>query len=366
MLVGLGNKSIKRRLYLVVAIALTSVCPFAFAATVDIPPLLTLFETTADKTLKGGGVEFDIDKRAVILLKLPHIAQVAFDYEADGYFRLNYATVREGGYRVAHYFLMARPVMKGGGRIDLDLRHTINWSPESYPLLIVEGTGRLLIKNIKATTISDPLTYGKEKKRAFFWRPEVIRVTTINFLTPVFWDFENQLYWPAVLGGVFILTFMGFATVGFFIKQNFLRFLPVISIIFILVYSIHFVVRFLPIVHYGPFLSNNDKIRKNYFRPEFGQLVATAREVVKPSDRVLFMGETGDWLSPEALCFNVAPAKCVFRKLDGREYLDVVKVTRLKASEINVVVSYNSELDLPPGFEKIYEVNKNSFIAVKK
>lgn len=366
MLIWPGNRSIKRRLYLIIAIALITVCPFASAAAVDIPPLLTLFETKANKTIIKGGVAFDIDKRAVILLKLPHIAQVMFDYDADGYFRLNYTTVKEGGYRVAHYLLMARSLMKGKGHLDLNLRYTTNWSPESYPLLIVEGTGRFVIKNIKVTVMADPSEYRKEKNRAFFWRPEVVRVTTVNFLTPVYWDFSRNIHWPAALGGLFLITVSGILVLKYFHKLPVEKYLPAVSIIFILIYSIHFVIKFTPIINAAPFLSSNEKLRKYSFRPEFGQLLAAAREMVKPDDRVVFAGEENDWLSPEAACFNLAPAKCVFYSPDSNEYTGVYDVWKLDASEINVVVSYNSDNELPPGFVKKYELNKNAYIAVRE
>lgn len=366
MLIWSGNRSIKRRLYLTIVIALITVRPFASAATVDIPPLLSLFETKTDKTIKKGGIAFDIDKRAVILLKLPHIANVMFDYEADGYFRLNYTTVKEGGYRVANHLLMARSLMKGKGHLDLDLRYTANWSPESYPLLIVEGTGQFLIKNIKATAISDPSVYRTEKNRAFFWRPEVVRVTTVNFLTPVYWDFTRNIHWPAVLGGLFLITVSGILVLKYFRKFPVEKYLPAVSIIFILVYSIHFVIKFTPVINAAPFLSSNEKVRKYSLRPEFGQLLAAAREMVKPDDRVVFAGEERDWLSPEATCFNLAPTKCVFYSPDSNEYAGIGKATKLKASEINVVVSYNSSYELPPGFVKKYELNKNAYIAVRE
>ena len=366
MLIWSGNRSIKRRLYLIIAIALITASPFASAATVDIPPLLMLFETKTNKTIIKGGVAFDIDKRAVILFKLPHIAQVMFDYEADGYFRLNYTTVKEGGRRVAHYLLMAQSLMKGKGHLDLNLRYTTNWSPESYPLLIVEGTGRFLIKNIRFTSVVDPSEYRKEKNRAFFWRPEVVRVTTINFLTPVYWDFARNIHWPAVLGGLFLITVSGILVLKYFRKIPVEKYLPAVSIIFILVYSIHFVIKFTPVINAAPFLSSNEKLRKYSFRPEFGQLLAAAREMVKSDDRVLFAGEERDWLSPEATCFNLAPTKCVFFSPDSNEYAGIGEATKLNASEINVVVSYNSSYELPPGFVKMYELSKNAYIAVRK
>lgn len=353
-------------LYLIITIALVTASPFASAATVDIPPLLSLFETKTDKTIKNGGVVFDIDKHAVILLKLPRIAQVAFDYEADGYFDLYYSTGSEGLYRVAGHLLMSRSLTKGKGHLDLNLRYTINWSPESYPLLIVDGTGQLLIKNIKATAMADPSQYRKEKKRAFFWRPEVVRVMSVNFLTPAYWDFEKNIHWPAVLGGLFLIAVFGILVLKYFFKISIDKYLPVLSIIFIFVYSTHFVIKFRPLVNATPFLSTNEKIRKYSLNREFGQLIATAREMVKRDDRVVFMGDERDWLSRESTCFNLAPIKCVYYNSESDEYAGIADATKMNASEINFMVSYNSSHELPPGFVKKYELNKNAFIAVRE
>ena len=356
----------KRRLYLIIAIALITACPFASAATVDIPPLLTLFETKTNKTMQNGGVVFDIDKRAVIFLKLPRIAQIAFDYDADGYFNLHYSTVNEGVYRVANYLLMKRSLIKGKGHLNLNLRHTINWSPKSYPLLIVDGTGQFSIKNIKVTAVADPSEYIKEKNHAFFWRPEVVRPTTINFLTPAYWDFEKNIPWPAVLGGLFLITVLAILVLKYSHKLPVEKYLPAVSIVFILVYSTQFVIKFIPLINAAPFLSSNDKIKKYSLKQEFGHLLVAAREMVKPDDRVVFIGEERDWFSPEATCFNLAPTKCVFYSSESNEYAGIADATKLNASEINVVVSYNSSHELPSGFVIKYELNKNAYIAVRE
>lgn len=355
-----------RWLCLFAAIGFISVRPQSFAAVIDVSPLPSLFKTGAPKNLVEGGVAFDIDKRAVILLKLPHVAKLDFSYKAEGYFRLYYATAVEGNFRLSNEFLMSRPLLKNKGRLKLDLRHTLNWSADSFPLLIVEGTGRFSISNLKAFTVSNPGAYRKEKNRAFFWRPEVVRETTINFLTPVYWDFENKMHWPVVLGALFFLAALGIAVVRYFWGQKYDYLLRTVSILFILIYSVHFLIRFLPIVNFDPFISNNEKVKKNYSSPEFGQLAAAAREIIKPDDRVVFLGEEKDWFSPKALCFNIAPTKCVLYEQDSRQYASVRDVIKLEPSDVNIAVHYNSAHDLLPGFEKLYELNKNVFIAVRK
>lgn len=332
----------------------------------DIPSLPSLFETAAKKTLKDGGISFDIDKKAYIFVKLPNVARIKFDYHANGYFYVYYATVKEKKYRLAHHLLMGRSLTKGSGSLDLNLRHTINWSPESYPMLIVQGTGQLLLKNIKATTVSDLSAYRAEKKRAFFWRPEVIRVTTINFLTPVFWDFENQLHWPVVLGLLFILAALASAGLAYFRGLGAGKYLRILSIIFIMVFSVHFIIRFIPAVNAAPFLSTSDKIKKYSLWPELGQLTAAVGEMIKPADKVVFMGEEGDWFSPETICFNIAPVKCIFPASGAVGYKGLYDPARFNVSSANVLVSYNSKQKLDAAFIKKYELNKNAYIAIRK
>jgi hypothetical protein len=337
-----------------------------FGSTIEIPLIDSLYITDSDKSVTGDGITFDIDKRAVIQIKLPQLAEISFDYRAEGYFRLQYTTITHGRYLIVPHLLMVRKLQKGSGRLNLNLRHTVNWSAESYPLLIIEGTGRFFIKNLKGTTVSSIDAYEKEKNRAFFWRPEVERVTTINFLTPVYWDFSKQIYWPAVLGGLLVATLSAVAIYAKYRRFKVAAYISTISILFIFVYSVHFAVRFLPLVNNGVLLENSEKVKNFYFRPEFGQLASAARELVKPTDRVAFMGEKGDWLSPEAFCFNIAPVKCSFLQTDNVTYKGLDGSPGPSPENAGLIAFYNSDLQLPAGFEKKFKLNKNVFIAVRE
>ena len=353
-------------LLIAVSICFLFIPSIASSGQVDIPPLPAMFESDAIKSQKDDAILFEIDKRAAIILKIRQISGLTLDYEADGYFRITYTTIPEGEYLIVPHMLMVKTIFKGEGKLEIDLRHTINWSPDSFPLLLIEGTGKISFKNIRAKTVADQSRYLTEKNSAFFWRPEEARVTTINFLTPVYWNFSKGTYWPEILGYTFLITVFIFTIAAYFRKTDLSGIVPAISILAIMIYGSHFAIRFIPMVNNGIFLSNSEKIKRFYFRPEFGQLAAAAREIIGPDKNVVFMGEDKDWMAPEALCFNIAPTKCAFYKQGADVYYNVYKLIPMNPKEADVVVSYNSKYEIPPGFTKKFVLNKNTFIAVKK
>lgn len=363
-----------------------SVAPFilytpAVAGTIDVPLIPSLFVSSAHKTFTDGAVSFDIDRHATILIKLPGLAEVGFDYEVDGFFRLEYVTVEQSKYKVYPSFVIGRTLKKGHGRLELNLRHTFLWSPETFPLLILQGTGRFTMKTLKAVTVSNPTAYRSEKNSAFFWRPEVFRSSLMNFITPIYWDFSRRISWPMVLGVVSLFSLLLMLALEYYFSVKLARFLPELSLIFILIFSVHFITKFIPMVHWKFFLTSNDKIRNYYPIPEFGHLAAASREIVKKTDKVVVFTEYGDWFSPKALCFNIAPVSCTYF-VPGvntyvsmpvryrHEYKEPGRKPNVNYSDIekfDVMVLYNSPyVELPPDFQKIYELNKNVLVAVKR
>jgi len=353
----------------------------SLSATIDIPSIPSLYVTNSSKSLSNGGVLFDIDKRTTILIKLPGVAKVGFDYVSDGYFRLSHSATAQSAYKIDPYFLMGRSVLKGKGRLKLDMRNALQWSPDNLPLLILEGTGKFTIKNLKAQTVSKTTAYKSEKNSAFFWRPETLRSSLMNSITPIYWDFSKKILWPKMLGGLFFVLLLSMAVLAVLFRKNLYRFLPEISLVFMLAFGLHFIIRFMPMVHWQFYLTNSEKTGKYYPIPEFGQLAAASLKIIKPEDNVVVFTEEGDWFSPKAACFNIAPVNCIYyapgngkyyRLIDKHERpksinLSVVDAPIKNLSKHDAVISYNaSYFKLPDEYKKVYELNKNVFIAVKR
>lgn len=353
----------------------------SLSATIDIPSIPSLYVTNSAKSLRYGGVLFDVDKRTTILIKLPGVAKVGFDYVSDGYFRLSHATTAQSAYKIDPYFLMGRSVLKGKGRLELDMRNTLQWSPDKLPLLILEGTGKFTIKNLTAQTVAKPTAYRSEKNSAFFWRPETLRASLMNSITPIYWNFSKKILWPKLLGNLFFVLLLSMAVLAVLFGKNLYRFLPEISLVFMLAFGLHFIIRFIPMVHWQFYLTNSEKTEKYYPIPEFGQLAAASRKIIKPADSVVVFTERGDWFSPKAACFNIAPANCTYYAPDdGKYYRLIDKHKRPRSIDYSVaaaavknlskhdaVISYSaSYFKLPDEYKKVYELNKNVFIAVKR
>lgn len=357
------------------------ICVPAFARAIDVPLISSLFVSNANNTFKDGALSFDIDRHATILIKLSGLAEVGFDYEVDGFFRLEYVTVEQSRYKVYPSFVIGRTLKKGHGHLELNLRHTFLWSPKTFPLLILQGTGRFTMKTLKAVTVSNPAAYRSEKNSAFFWRPEVFRSSLMNFITPIYWDFSRRISWPMVLGVVSLFSLLLMLALEYYFNVKLAMFLSELSLIFILIFGLHFITKFIPMVHWKFFLTSNDKIRNYYPIPEFGHLAAASREIVKKTDKVVVFTEYGDWFSPKALCFNIAPVNCTYFVPGVNTYVSMPVRYRHEYKEpgrkpivnysdlqkFDVMVLYNSPyVELPPDFQKVYELNKNVLIAVKR
>lgn len=338
----------------------------AYAGTVDVPLIHSLFKADCPVTVESDRISFEIDKRAKVLLKLPGVAEVHIDYEADGYFRLEYITATPSEYKIDPKFLIGYPLSKGKGSLKINFRHTLNWSPETYPLLMLEGTGTFTIRKLKAVTVSGLSDYRSEKNSAFFWRPENMRSNLMNFITPVYWNFSEKVLWTHILGAAFALSVLALFVFCYIYAKNPMKYLPWISAFFVLTFSLHYMVGFVQMVNGSFYLSSSEKIRKYFPVPELGQLVIAAKEKTRPGDKVGVISEKGAWFAGKAVCFYLTPIDCGAYDSSRNRYFGAVWFPRFRPSEINVIVSYNSDKSLSPDYATVYRLNKNVFIARRK
>ncbi len=351
----------------VIGLVLTLFLPVApvSAGKIDLGPIASIWKSDTRKKISGEVITFEVDKRANVMIDLPKISKVSFDYETDGHFMLLYTAV-EKRKDPDPLFMQYERIRKGKGRVDLDFRRTIDWSPESRPFLVLEGTGNFSIKNATINVVSSLEEFRKEKNSALFWVPERVMNTSVNYTTPVYWDYSRKIPFADFLGLIFLfLLVMSFFASLFYRQFDIKKFAIALSLVLTFVYSLHFAVRFLPMINAGPLASANERIKENYFNPEFGIITAKAREMVKGSDIVAVSAGKANWILKNAVCFNLEPVECVFYQ-QGSEELHGLRGDTIGFSEVNILVAYNPDNAMPAGYEKIYELNKNVYIARKR
>ena len=361
------NPDLFRCVLICLLVIMASITP-AIARTVTLSPqkVFSSIQTNATKNLEGSITVLNIDKRAQVIVKYSRIKKVKLDYDSEGLFKLDYTIITPEAHQIPSLFL-GQSLFIGSASLELDLRSCFFWDAQSIPILLFEGTGKFGIKSISLEPIEEGEDVLAENNWAIFLMPERIRPTTVNFLSPRYWNFESHMLWPNVLGKTILLV-SAMLWVGSLIFRwiNSHGLVPLFSITGIVIYSFYFLLTLIPMLHTQIFITNENKIRQNYMNPEFGELAARARKLIDREAKVAIYGEDADWFSPQTLCFNMAPTKCVFAKANTEMYSGISGVTELKPSEIDTIVFLNSALPLPEGFQKISEINPNAFIAKKK
>ena len=369
--------TLSARVYLLLVFASVSLFhPYmmnsAFCATIPISQNEKTWLAQVPVSVEDNGVSLDIDKRGSLILTTANVATVTFDYETDGNFLVTTAAVFSPGDAVDSEFNERKKVWSGKGQLTFDFRRTKGWAPGCRPLLVLEGTGKFRIENLVITTPVNLNDYSKEKASAFFWGPVNIWHTTINFITPVYWDIGKKINFSEFLGIFYLVLVALTILAGLFIKNvRKERVVIWLSLAGVFIFALHFTIRFAPSINFSVIDSNEEKIKRNYYRPEFGIFAAKARETFKPDDVVAVMVENGDWLAREELCFNITPIKCVYWDSENNTMLgipwgDLPNYVTAEREEINAIAYFNSALPLPDGFKKVFEQNKNVFLARKE
>ena len=346
---------------------MTSMTP-AIARTITLSPqeVFSSIQTNATKNLEGSSTVLSIDKRAQVILKYSRINTVKLDYDSEGLFKLDYSIITPEAHQIPSLFL-GQSLFMGSASLELDLRSCFFWDAQSIPILLFEGTGKFGIKSISLELIEEGEDVLAENNWAIFLMPERIRHNTVNFLSPRYWNFQRHILWPDVFGKTLLFA-LAMLWVGslFFKRIRTHGLVPLFSITGIFIYSLYFLFTLIPMLHTQVFITNENKIRQNYMNPEFGELAARARELIDQEAKVAIYGEDADWFSPQTLCFNIAPTKCVFAQPDTERYSGISGITELKPSEVDTIVFLNSAMPLPEGFQTISAINPNAFIAKKK
>lgn len=334
---------------------------------VDLAALRPKVQCSGPCVVKGAGLELAVDRTASCVLPIRGARRLTLSYEAGSSFRLDWTpmpTRADKNWRPDSQFMQGLAIAPGPGRCELDLRPSPDWQGDSQVVLIFEGTGRFAIQAATADYLEPEARGAAEKRWAFFWLPERARHTTVNLVTPVYWDIRTGRSWTVVWGWATTVLLVLAALVAWFWRPLRAPYrLPLLALACVMVYQVHMLIRFWPMLHKELLATADECIRDNYFSPEFGQLAATARKTIPMDATVQIAGKPGDWFAPQTLAFNLAPRSCGIKNKKRETYRGIGGLTGIRPEDADYFISFYGAGTPPPEFIKIYEQSPQVFIA---
>jgi hypothetical protein len=312
-------------------------------------------------------VELDVRHWDMFALPIQGARRIRLSYEATGYFSVECAPFpanAEPGWQPTVFFRQEVAVCPGRGSCMFDLRRTIDWEPPAQVMLILRGTGRFIIRGIVADFLESKADPVAEKRWALFWVPERVRHTTINTVTPVFWNATTLFPWTRFWGIVTTVALMVAAAAAALSKR--LRQASPVAVVAcasLLVYQSHWLVRSWDMFHKRLWMSTEEKIRRNYFEPEFGEIAVKARELIPERATVLIAGHPRDWYAPQCLAFNLASRRCGYSPDGTGRFLGIGGYSAVTVTEADYYICYYSDKPEPLGFKRIFELHPQVYIA---
>lgn len=334
---------------------------FAEITNLNADQILQIIQTQNTKGEKENDwAVYDIDKRANLIFPIKNLSNISFDYETNGYLKIAYSGIHPQ-IKIQPYLLLYKKI-EGNGNIEFNILESPMWNPEGGAILMIEGTGILKIKNM-FITYNEPNAINKYKWDVFLM-PENIRHTTINFLTPIYWDITKNQYWNYIAGITFL--FIGFVLLLLTklkkIDKSYINFFIIISII---IYDIVFIygLRNIYIDNLkGIWLTNEDKFRYYSMDRELGEILSYAKNIIKKDDDILVLKDDSDWFHPQNICFHLLPANCVY---DVDKPSGIVNFYYAKKEDIDYIITFNTDKKVFDNFKPIFMVNKNVGIYKK-
>jgi hypothetical protein len=324
---------------------------------------------SASVRLEPAGLAVDVEDRPIgMFLPIPGAEELQLDYRSTGHVMLTWVSALGNSMPLPHSSPWHREVLApGSGRITLDLRTTPSWRPERSPVLVLEGTGTLVLTGLRVRTASpDPAARMRSFDEAIRWSPLRVGHSTINSLDPPVWSASRQIPWMDVLGIAFAaLAVVG--AVGWWARTR--RFRPgpplaLAAVAVALAGDVVFAIRAAPALSLAPVLDPEARLREwTRFGPELGPLAALARGAIGERERVGVLAGENDWFGWETLCFHLAPRPCVRVVPGATSFSGLQGVDRLRGDELDALVYFHAGTPLPNGFRPVATLDKNAFVA---
>jgi hypothetical protein len=257
----------------------------------------------------------------------------------------------------------------GRSTLTLDFRIVPGWTVQSAPVLGVTGSGRLLIRQVRALGPDRDRDRQLDAfDRANLWAPEALGPTTINLLTPSFWKMSRGRWLADVVAAVAALAF---AAVLAWTWRRRRRPRPALALAVAAVvaaglWDAHLLVRLVPPFDLRPTPDPERRIRDNFWvAPDLGAVTAIARATLRPGERVGVATQERDWFSAQTLCFNLAPRPCVVLHQNEPVHHGISQVGALRDEELDAVIVFRAGW-APAGFERIAGVGPLRWIGRRR
>lgn len=320
-------------------------------------------------TMSGRGVELHVARGASVWFDLARVRALELDVEADQALLVSYSSYEGGPVRTTG----KRRVLPGASTLRLDFAEDFQWSAESRPALLVAGTGTLTLMGARAELApDDPAAFDEYLDHLRRVGPEVVGHTTINYLRPALWSeargtwLAPRIAW-ASLAAVVLIAFLARG-------RRRLR----LGVLVACASGLAFVgmdawllLRIVPAFGFGLELDPEARVRDHYvLSPDAGALAALARATLRPDERVGVACVPNDWAAYEALCFQLAPRRCVIVNPGATadasaEHLGLSGVERLRTDELDALVVLDAP-EVPAGFEPVARLREGAYVARRR
>lgn len=353
------------------AVSLALVLPAAARAApgdveLSLAELAPRLESTAAVTLGPAGLELALTDQHVVVL--PFAAEeLELELEGDPRVLLSWLTQGPEPLGVIQPPWRYRVVPRARTTVRLDLRQTAGWEPGRRAVLLLDGSGRVVVHRMAARLPpGDRARALADGDRAALWAPESVDHRTVNVLTPSYWSASRGIWLADVVAGV---AAAGGIAVALALRGRRGRAGPALvagAVVALAAWDAHLLVRLLPALGPPAALDAEARIRDGYpFAPELGALAAAARATLRADERVATVGAPGDWFPPEALCFNLAPRRCAMIRPGERVHPGIQRVGSLRDDEIDAIVAYRGGPP-PPGFDVVAQLSPRAWVARRR
>jgi len=251
----------------------------------------------------------------------------------------------------------------------MDLRWVSDWRPTSKPLLLLLGNGRVVINGLRVRRPSPTVGAAwAAADRARLWAPESFGHVIINSLSPALLHVATGQSLIVAMGWSFVALAGAALLLAWWRGRRWrpARPLAVAALVAVLAMDAFAVLKVARPWRLALSIDPEQRMREAFpFAPELGLLISLARTSLPPTTRVAVLGRNGDWFGPQTICFHLAPRPCVYTR-SGAERVGIGGVDRLRDEEVDAVVTYNAEDQLPPGFAPVARSSQANVVAVRR